>query len=70
MALELRSPNHPQYTGTRKPKGSAVDDADCWELYRLKHPEADVEEVVGVVENEDKLTDIPEFLERKPEEAK
>lgn len=64
MTLELRSPLHPLYTGERKPKGSAKDDADCWELYRLKHPDY-VEEVPVVKETE--LTNIPDYLNRSKE---
>ena len=63
MPLELRAPNFPAYTGMRKPKGAAINDPDVWELYCLKHPEY---KRPAVASNEDKLTDIPKFLEREP----
>jgi len=62
MTLELRSPKHPFYTGQRKPNRKSKDDPDCWELYRLKHPEYSVDK-------EESLTDIPNFLD-KTKEAK
>lgn len=34
MALTLRCPKHPTYTGTSRQPHTC---ADCWELYRLVH---------------------------------